>query len=104
MPPSHPGNRPADRQWKARAGFRTDSDRMHRIQASKNHARGRKGRAKLGAIQRPAIAQSETMWDVLLTDCHAATMTRRGEAYGAIREAAVAIADGRIAWIGPAKD
>jgi imidazolonepropionase len=42
------------------------------------------------------------MWDVLLTDCHAATMASEG--YGAIRGAAIAIEDGRIAWIGAARD
>jgi imidazolonepropionase len=44
------------------------------------------------------------MWDVLFTDCHAATMMPGGGPYGAIRDAALAIQDGRIAWIGPAKD
>jgi len=43
-----------------------------------------------------------SMWDLLLTDCHAATMA--GDGYGAIRDAAIAIADGRIAWIGTTKD
>ena len=42
------------------------------------------------------------MWDLLLLDCHAATMA--GDGYGTIRDAAIAIADGRIAWIGAAKD
>jgi imidazolonepropionase len=42
------------------------------------------------------------MWDLLLTDCHAATMTG-AEPYGAIRDAAIAIAGGRIAWVGAAK-
>lgn len=42
------------------------------------------------------------MWDVLLTDCHAATMG--GEGYSAIRDAAIAIEGGRIAWVGKAKD
>lgn len=41
------------------------------------------------------------MWDLLLTDCRAATMSDNGQAYGAIEDAAIAIADGRIAWIGP---
>ncbi|HWD29230.1 MAG TPA: imidazolonepropionase [Rhizomicrobium sp.] len=44
------------------------------------------------------------MWDVLFTNCHAATMTVGGAPYGAVREAALAIKDGRIAWIGAAKD
>ena len=42
------------------------------------------------------------MWDVLLADCHAATMA--GVDYGSIRDAAIAIESGRIAWIGEAKD
>lgn len=42
--------------------------------------------------------------DRLLIDCHAATMVPGGAAYGAIRDAAVVIADGRIAWIGPRAD
>jgi imidazolonepropionase len=44
------------------------------------------------------------MWDVLLTDCHAATMTARAAPYGAIHDAAIAISGERVAWIGPAKD
>ncbi len=43
------------------------------------------------------------MWDLLYTECHAATMAG-GEPYGVIRDAAIAIERGRIAWIGPAKD
>ncbi|MDO9607312.1 MAG: imidazolonepropionase [Brevundimonas sp.] len=42
--------------------------------------------------------------DRLLIDCHAATMVPGGAAYGAIRDAAVVITDGRIAWIGPRGD
>jgi imidazolonepropionase len=45
------------------------------------------------------------MWDILLLDCHAATMadgTRKE--FGAIRNAAIALKNGRIAWIGPAKN
>jgi imidazolonepropionase len=43
------------------------------------------------------------MWDILLLDCHAATMgAQAAMPYGAIPDAAIAIADGRIAWIGPA--
>ncbi|HEX2592221.1 MAG TPA: imidazolonepropionase [Rhizomicrobium sp.] len=44
------------------------------------------------------------MWDVLFTDCHAASMMPGGAPYGAIRDAALALKDGRIAWVGPAKD
>jgi imidazolonepropionase len=43
------------------------------------------------------------MWDILLLDCHAATMGAQAQMpYGAIPDAAIAIANGRIAWIGPA--
>lgn len=45
------------------------------------------------------------MWDILLLDCHAATMADGArEAFGAIRNAAIALKDGHIAWIGRAKD
>jgi len=39
-------------------------------------------------------------WDLLLTDCHAATMSAGSSPYGIIENAAVAIAAGRIAWLG----
>jgi imidazolonepropionase len=41
-------------------------------------------------------------WDLLLTETRAATMA--GGAYGIIEDAAVGISNGRIAWIGAAKD
>ena len=45
------------------------------------------------------------MWDILLLDCHAATMTETANArYGAIYDAAIAIESGRIAWVGAAKE
>ncbi len=40
-------------------------------------------------------------WDFLLTDANIATMRVGVEAYGAIENAALAIAAGRIAWVGP---
>jgi imidazolonepropionase len=40
------------------------------------------------------------MWDILLLDCHAATMAG-SEPYGAIRDAAIGIADGRLIYVGP---
>jgi imidazolonepropionase len=43
------------------------------------------------------------MWDTLLLECHAATMVG-DTSYGTIRDAAIAIEAGRIAWIGPKKD
>ena len=38
------------------------------------------------------------MWDVLITNVHLATMV---DGYGEIRDAAIAVKDGRIAWLGP---
>jgi len=38
------------------------------------------------------------MWDVLFTNVHLATMAA---GYGEIRDAAIAVKDGRIAWLGP---
>jgi imidazolonepropionase len=40
------------------------------------------------------------MWDVLFTNVHLATMAG-AEGYGEIRDAAIAVKDGRIAWLGP---
>lgn len=39
--------------------------------------------------------------DCLLLDCHVATMVEGGAPYGAIEDAAVAVRDGRIVWVGP---
>ena len=38
-------------------------------------------------------------WDLLYTNVHLATM--EGVAYGEIRDAAIAVKDGKIAWLGP---
>ena len=43
-------------------------------------------------------------WDLLLTEARLATMVRDGGAYGAIDDGAIAIRDGRIAWLGPSAD
>ena len=43
-------------------------------------------------------------WDLLLTDLHIATMAANGEPYGIVENAALAIAAGRIAWLGSATD
>lgn len=43
-------------------------------------------------------------WDLLLVDCRVATMAASGLPYGAIEDAAIAVSDGRIAWIGPRRD
>ena len=40
-------------------------------------------------------------WDLVLRDACIATMRRGASDYGAIENGAVAIADGRIAWLGP---
>ena len=42
--------------------------------------------------------------DLLLTHCRAATMAAGGAAYGVIDDAAIAVKDGRILWIGPRAD
>jgi imidazolonepropionase len=44
------------------------------------------------------------MWDTLWTDCNLATMREAGAPYGAIQRGAIAVQDGRIAWIGYAAD
>jgi len=46
----------------------------------------------------------ENDWDRLLTDVNVATMETGGEAYGRIENAALAIRNGNIAWVGPASD
>ena len=44
------------------------------------------------------------MWDTLLLDCHVATMAKNSAAgLGIIRNAAIGIRSGRIAWIGQAR-
>ena len=40
-------------------------------------------------------------WDLLITDANIATMRSGAGAYGSIENAALAIAAGRIAWVGP---
>ena len=40
-------------------------------------------------------------WDLLLTDLHAAGLEPDGTPWGEIADAAIALRDGRIAWIGP---
>ena len=43
-------------------------------------------------------------WDLLLTDARIATMREGAEDYGTINGGAVAIADGKIAWLGQTAD
>jgi imidazolonepropionase len=45
----------------------------------------------------------ETAWDCLITECHVATMAN-ADGYGEIRDAAIAVKEGRIVWIGPEDD
>jgi len=45
-----------------------------------------------------------TEWDTLLTDLNLASMQPGGEPYGRIENAALAIKDGNIAWLGPAAE
>jgi len=40
-------------------------------------------------------------WDLLLTDAHIASMTNGDTPYGVISDAALAVKDGVIAWLGP---
>ena len=42
-----------------------------------------------------------TKWDLLLTDARVATLRTDAEGYGEIEYAAVAIGDGKLAWVGP---
>ena len=44
------------------------------------------------------------MWDTLWLDAHIATMVAGTAPYGAIRDGAIAVKDGRIAWIGKRAD
>jgi len=50
------------------------------------------------------LANSDTKWDLLLTDANLATMQASTGAYGIIEDAALAISDGRIAWLGAKSD
>ena len=45
-----------------------------------------------------------TKWDLLLTGGHAATLCANESDYGVIEDVAVAISDGKLAWIGPESD
>ncbi len=45
-----------------------------------------------------------TKWDVLVTDANIATMRLGNGAYGIVRDAALAISDGCVAWVGPTSD
>jgi len=43
-------------------------------------------------------------WQTLWTNVHLATMSEGANSYGEIKDAALAISDGKIAWLGNAKD
>lgn len=43
---------------------------------------------------------SQEIWDHLWIDCHLATMVAGQGSYGAIRDGAMAVKDGRISWVG----
>src|SRR5688500_9111956 len=54
------------------------------------------------AIGEGLLAMTE--WDLLLTDLNVATMRDGGPPYGAVENAALAIGNGSIAWIGLASE
>ena len=43
-------------------------------------------------------------WDLFLTDARIATMRADAPAYGVIEDAAIAILDGEIVWLGAVSD
>ena len=43
-------------------------------------------------------------WDLLLTNLHVATLADGAADYGIVRDAALAVDDGEIAWLGPASE
>ena len=43
-------------------------------------------------------------WDLLLRDLHLASMAEGTGAYGTVENAALAVSDGKIAWVGPATE
>jgi imidazolonepropionase len=48
-------------------------------------------------------AASRPGWDAVWVNANLATMVAGGDAYGAIRDGAIAVKDGQIAWVGPRK-
>ncbi|MEC4718468.1 imidazolonepropionase [Noviherbaspirillum sp. CPCC 100848] len=50
----------------------------------------------------PTTTESDPRWDALWTHVHLATLTlSEAQGYGEISDAAIAVRDGRIAWVGP---
>src|SRR5690606_6743121 len=43
----------------------------------------------------------DTPWDIVYRNARLATMRLNGQPYGAIEDGAIALKDGRIAWVGP---
>lgn len=43
-------------------------------------------------------------WDALWTNVHLATLAAHADGYGEIRDGAIAVKDGRIAWLGARAD
>ncbi len=50
------------------------------------------------------MPDSKSKWDLVLTDANLATMQADSGAYGIIEDAALAISNGRIAWLGAKSD
>ncbi len=50
------------------------------------------------------MARQGEAWDSIWLDARLATMAAGGAAYGAVEDAALAVAGGRIAWLGPQAD
>ena len=53
---------------------------------------------------RDSVFSAMPHWDLLLTDARIASMREGAAAYGAVDDGALAIADGRIAWLGRSGD
>ncbi len=48
--------------------------------------------------------QADLHWDALWTNVHLATLAADADGYGEIRDGAIAVKDGRIAWLGARAD
>jgi imidazolonepropionase len=54
------------------------------------------------AAMQPLTGTDMPTFDTLIVDVHLATMEEGGEPYGVVRDAALGVSAGRIAWLGPA--